>query len=161
VEAQIGFDEALLGREPVLHCRDLVLQPPELRLRPPRRGERGRLAFDESPHLEQLRIAALFERDEQVERLVERVAQTRDRERAVAVRRDQALRFEHPQCLANGRAADAICTDELALWRQYVAWLQAALPDLLDQPLRHELVRLAPVDRRVHGRVVRQADRDL
>jgi hypothetical protein len=112
----------------------------------PFRGERDRLAFEDPAHLEELAQAPFLDGEEERQRVVQGVSEVRHREGAAAPG-DQPLRLEHPQRLADGRAADAVVLHQLTLRGQRVARLQMPLADQREQALRNQLVRVPALDR--------------
>ena len=70
---------------------------------------------------------------------------------------DETSRLEDPQRLANGGSSNPVRLDQLALGGQNVSRAEAARDDLVRQPFRHEVVRLAALDR-AECQLVRQTD---
>ena len=151
MEAEVGVDEAvgeaglgerrghLLGRR--VHLGQVL---GHLSLC----GESSSLALENPAQLEQVVDAgSLVEGEEHAQRAVERIHRLGDDERAPALRADHSLRLEHPQRLPHRRAPDGEAFGELTFGRERVARAQRTLADHVDEPLRDELVRLAPGDR--------------
>ena len=161
VETQIGIDEAVapaVRPQRGVHLRDRGVHLAHVLVAMPLGGERGRLAVEDPPQLEEIvHPGTLVQRKEQTDRAAERVRDVRDGERA-AVPRYHALRLEHAQGLANRGAADAEALRQLALRRKRVARPEAAAADLREQLLRNLLVDLATLERlvvrRFHHRVL-------
>src|SRR4051794_1855949 len=143
VEGEVGADVGGLAAEAVLHRIDRCGHLREVARVPTLRRERRGLTLDDPPRLEQLALVRLVDRDEQGERLVQRVPELRDDEAPVAAALDQAAGLEHPQRLAHGGAADLERLDELALGGHRGPRLEAAGGDQAQQPLGHELVGLS------------------
>ena len=147
VEGDVGLDVLLAVGEALAHDLGRVAHALEVGLVPPLGGERHGLALEDAAHLEQLAQAAFLDCEEQRERVVQRVAEVRDLERAAAPGADQALGLEHAERLAHRRASDPVVLHQLALGGERVARLQMPLADERQQAVGHELVRVAALDR--------------
>jgi hypothetical protein len=150
VEAEITVDVELpsvRGFESRVHVRDRRVHLGQVRLRAALGRERRRFAFEDAPKLVDLVHARLVEREQELERGVERVAEVRHGERRVANGLDQPLRFEHAQCFAHGRASRAVALRQLTFGRQDIAGSQPPRGDLRDELLCDELVDLASLYR--------------
>ena len=125
-----------------------------------RGGERGGLALEDAPHLEELAVVGLLDGERgSPSELLSVLPNSATRKLPFAAAPDHALRLEHAQGLADRGAADPVELDELALRGMRVARPEPARADEPEQPLRDDLVRLLPRDRLEEG-VVRQADQD-
>jgi len=120
-------------------------------VRAPLGGERRRLALDDPAQLVDVVHARLVQAHQEPQRVVERIGKAGNDERTVADGLDQALRLEHAQRLAHGRAACAVELRQLAFGRQGVSGQQPPLADLREHLLGDQLVDLAPLDRLVRA----------
>src|SRR5262249_13641784 len=146
VEADVGGDEPVGPCELDLHVVRRLVHLVQLVDRATGGGERRRLRLDHPPHLEELRTVDVLPRDDERQRLLERVAPGGDDERAAAAALDQAPRLEHPQRLAHRRPPDAVALSRLASGRECLPGLQRRA-ELRPEPFADLLVDLPPLDR--------------